>query len=88
MTLGGPGGRDVELEKGEVVVLPAGTGHCLIEAYRGLQVAGAYPQGQEWDILRDAADPATLGRIASVPWPDSDPLEGAEGALPHLWTRP
>ncbi len=85
VVLGGPSGREVEFETGDLVVLPAGTGHCLIEADAGFQVIGAYPAGQDWDLCCDAPDDATLQRILEVPLPASDPLEGPDGALPRLW---
>ena len=86
VVLGGPDGREVELETGDVVVLPAGTGHCLVEADAGFEIIGAYPAGQDWDICRAAPDEAMLRRIAHVPFPASDPLEGQDGALPGLWS--
>lgn len=85
--LGGPGGREVDLKAGDVAVLPAGTGHCLVEANAGFRIIGAYPSGQDWDMCRDAPDAATLRRIAEVPCPASDPLEGRYGALPKLWSK-
>ncbi len=85
VVLGGPGGREVELGTGDVVVLPAGTGHCLIKAEDNFQIIGAYPAGQAWDICREAPDEAMLRRIAEVPYPASDPLEGRGGALPRFW---
>lgn len=84
--LGGPGGREVDLETGDVVVLPAGTGHCLVEADPEFQIIGAYPEGHDWDMCRVAPDDATVRRIAEVPWPASDPLEGPNGALPKIWS--
>jgi len=85
VVLGGPSGPEVSFETGDVVVLPAGTGHCLVEADAGFEVIGAYPAGQEWDICRSAPDEAMLGRIAEVRYPASDPLEGRDGPLPKLW---
>jgi uncharacterized protein YjlB len=87
VVLGGPGGRQVELETGDVVVLPAGTGHCLVEADAGFEIIGAYPEGQDWDICCDAPNDTMLRRIADVTYPMSDPLEGRDGALPKLWTE-
>ena len=85
--VGARGARDVALETGDMVALPAGAGHCLVEADAGFEVIGAYPAGQEWDLCRDAPDDAMLQRISEVPFPASDPLEGPDGALPRLWRR-
>jgi uncharacterized protein YjlB len=87
--LGGPGGRRLELAAGDVVMLPAGTGHCNLGASRDLLVVGAYPRGTSWDLRR--GDPAereqVLANLRAVPLPDADPLSGADGLLPELWGR-
>jgi uncharacterized protein YjlB len=85
--LGGEKGRDFELQAGDVVVLPAGTGHKCLSASDDLLVIGAYPPGQEWDVLRGAASdrPKALKRIERVPLPESDPVYGEDGRLLELW---
>ncbi len=88
LVLGGPGGREVAMGPGDVVVLPAGTGHFRQEASRDLLVVGAYPPGQSADLCRGAATPQILARIARVPLPASDPVEGRGGALMELWSAP
>lgn len=77
--LGGPTGQTLNLEAGDVVVLPAGTGHCCIASSDDFVVVGAYPQGQEaYDTQRP--DPSlhhqALARIAAVPDPALDPVTG------------
>ena len=87
--LGGPppGGVALTAGRGDVLVLPAGTGHCRLEASDDLLVVGAYPGGMEWDVCQ--GDPAQRDRVArnlaAVPLPSTDPLHGADGALPRVW---
>lgn len=85
--LGGPNGRELEISQGDVLVLPAGTGHCNLGG-RGLLVVGAYPDGMDWDICR--GDPAehdeAVRRIQAVPQPATDPVGGATASLRSLWS--
>ncbi len=85
--LGGPDGRRFELRSGDVVVLPAGTGHRNLGSSPDLLVVGAYPDGMDWDLRR--GDPAghdeAVANIARVPLPDRDPVQGESGALVELW---
>jgi uncharacterized protein YjlB len=85
--LGGPEGRQFEVAVGDVLVLPAGTGHCNQGASGDLLVVGAYPDGMSWDIRR--GDPAehdeALKNIRAVPLPRTDPVGGSEGRLVGLW---
>jgi uncharacterized protein YjlB len=78
LELGGPQGRAFEVSAGDVVVLPAGTGHRRASADGAFTVVGAYPAGQEdYDLLR-AADDAARARIAALLAPAGDPV-GGEG---------
>ena len=78
LELGGPQGEAFEVSAGDVLVLPAGTGHRRASSKAGFTVVGAYPAGQEdYDLLR-AADDAARSRIAALGAPGGDPV-GGEG---------
>ena len=83
--LGGPGGAEVDVSPGDVVVLPVGTGHCLMAASDDFLVVGAYPRGQRWDICRQAPTAAMRARMEALPIPSCDPVQGEGGALLSLW---
>lgn len=84
---GGPQGAALDVAAGDVVVIPAGVGHCNEGADADFLVVGAYPGGAEWDVRR--GDPGerdeVLRNLAAVELPDTDPVGGAEGALRRLW---
>ncbi len=84
---GGEDGELVGLTAGDVVVIPAGVGHALINSNGDLLVVGAYADGRDWDEIRD--DPHAIAaarqRIAQVPLPDADPVDGPDGPLVKLW---
>ncbi|GBQ89900.1 hypothetical protein AA23498_0737 [Acetobacter nitrogenifigens DSM 23921 = NBRC 105050] len=85
LILGGPGAREVQVQAGDIVVLPAGVGHMNLGSDAAFEVVGAYPPGQEFDIVRRAPDNDQRTRLASLPFPSSDPVQGVDGALSRLW---
>ena len=86
LEFGGVKGRRVRLKAGDVAILPAGTGHRLIEASRGFLVIGAYPEDGAYDECADTRDRIEAAkRIAKTRKPDADPILGKNGPLTRLW---
>ncbi|MEG5262776.1 cupin domain-containing protein [Pseudomonas sp. JDS28PS106] len=88
LRLGGDQGQDIAVKAGDVLVLPAGTGHRRWRQSDDFVVVGAYPQGQEdYDIQcpEQADHAASLRRIAEVPFPERDPVAGEGGFLVQTW---
>jgi uncharacterized protein YjlB len=81
LELGGSGGKRVAVTAGDAVMLPTGTGHRAFEASDDFQVVGAYPEGQTWDICREATDEAAQARMHALPDPRRDPVTGEAGAM-------
>ena len=84
---GGENGEVFEIAPGDVVVLPAGTGHQCLNQSADLVVIGAYPRGGTYNLCRatKAEHRRALATIANVPLPDSDPAFGPKGPLLTLW---
>ena len=87
LVLGGPGGLEVDVAAGDVIVLPVGTGHCRLEASNDFLVVGAYPRGPRWDVCRSAPTAGQAARMLSLPVPAFDPVAGASGPLASRWRR-
>jgi uncharacterized protein YjlB len=84
---GGEKGRDIEIAPGDVVILPAGTGHQCLKQTPTLVVIGAYPGSGKYNLCRNTkSDHArALLTIPKVPPPAVDPVFGPEGPLLALW---
>ena len=84
---GGDAGVTITARPGDVIVLPAGTGHKKLASRGSLGIVGAYPEGTQPDTSRTCST-GDVERIASVPLPAADPVLGAGGPLFTYWLRP
>ena len=85
---GGVKGKTLRLNAGDVVVLPAGTGHQRIKASPNFMVVGAYPPDGTYDECTDTRDRQKVkGSIAKTKKPKADPVYGRTGALLQIWTN-
>jgi uncharacterized protein YjlB len=87
LMLGGPEGHALEVSPGDVLLLPAGTGHCNLGSSEDFLVVGAYPPGQHADICREAPTSTQQASINTLPFPDQDPVQGSQGAVHRFWTE-
>ena len=85
--LGGEEGEKIEMEAGDVIVIPAGVGHKKITASTDFGVIGAYPDGKDYDLLtgKEGERLRADERIAAVPLPETDPVLGKEGGIAEYW---
>jgi uncharacterized protein YjlB len=87
--IGGPYGKAVELQQGDVIILPAGVGHKCIRASKDFLCVGAYPQGKDYDINYGTASELRkcMPNIKAVPLPLKDPVYGKQGFLKSIWKQ-
>ncbi len=85
--LGGEGSDIVRIEKGDLVVLPAGTAHKRIDSGDGFAVVGVYPDGQNWDMNYGKAKEVQAAKenIPGVALPSKDPVFGENGKIFQHW---
>jgi uncharacterized protein YjlB len=85
--LGGPDNEPLRIEKGDLVVLPAGIAHKRLNSGDNFAVVGAYPQGQDWDMLYGKPEEIQQAKhnISHVPLPHTDPVFGENGKMFNFW---
>lgn len=86
---GGEAGIVLEVQAGDVVVIPAGVAHKCLDSRAGFCAVGAYPQGQRWDTCtgQPGERPRADDNIARVPLPLADPVHGPDGPLMQQWPQ-
>jgi uncharacterized protein YjlB len=74
--IGGKHSPRLAVDAGDVLVLPAGTGHARIRDSSDFSVVTACPDGQEPDFCREMASLEIVSAITDLPYPPSDPVVG------------
>ncbi|KAL1887488.1 hypothetical protein Sste5346_010187 [Sporothrix stenoceras] len=86
------GGQEIEVSVGDVIVLPAGTGHCNLQSTKDYFYVGVYPQGSpQWrnELGKGDVNHNEMRKyINAVPLPIEDPVNGPDGPLFTAWVRP
>jgi len=84
---GGDDGIVITAQPGDVIVLPAGTGHKKLSSHGALGIVGAYPAGQRPDMCTPLLSNPKRGAAAvgRVLLPQRDPVYGNGGPLFNHW---
>jgi uncharacterized protein YjlB len=85
--LGGDNGVRLKIQKGDVIILPAGTAHKNLGDENAVVCVGAYPKGKEYDMFygQEGDRPGTDENIKKVKIPDHDPVFGTQGGVLKYW---
>ncbi|KAF2136114.1 uncharacterized protein K452DRAFT_292697 [Aplosporella prunicola CBS 121167] len=69
------------VQKGDVVVVPAGVGHRLLEDREGgFEMVGSYPKGCNWDMCYgNEGEEDKVKGIGGLGWFERDPVYGDQG---------
>lgn len=87
LQIGGDDGIMVLLEKGDVLIIPAGVAHKNLGKENDVTCIGGYPHGNDYDMNygRPMERPGTDNNIAAVPLPSTDPVFGKLKGVSQLW---
>lgn len=83
----GAGRERVRLNAGDILVMPAGVSHEMVDYSNDVLVVGGYPDGRDWDNIQEAFLSEedyrhAVKRIMMLPIPARDP---ATGLVLHQW---
>ena len=72
---------EIVVERGDVMVVPAGVAHRLLEDIGGgFSMVGSYPTGKSWDMCYGhEGEEDQVNGIGSLGWFKKDPIYGEEG---------
>ena len=89
LLLGGDKGRKIKIEKGDVILIPAGVAHKNLGKEKDVICIGGYPQGKDFDMNygREGERPQADKRIAKVRILKYDPVSGEHNPLNKIWRK-
>lgn len=81
LDLFGKDGQRLKFSAGDVVLMPAGVSHAMVEHSDDVMVVGGYPDGRDWDNIQEnriteETRRAAAKRIMMLPIPVKDPVFG------------
>lgn len=81
LSVGENGWTKLWIEKGDVIVVPAGVSHEMISKSENIHICGGYPDGRDWDdvqeeFLNENDYKQMCKRIMMLPIPNKDPVTG------------
>ncbi|WP_075619592.1 hypothetical protein [Paenisporosarcina indica] len=87
LLIGGMLGALIEVKTGDVLILPAGTGHKKESSSPDFEIVGAYPEGMDYNVRtgEPGERPKVLQEIQSVKKPSTDPVYGDLGQVLQQW---
>ena len=88
LKIGGSAGQVFTFTGGDVIIIPAGVGHCSISGHSNYQFVGGYPDGNNWDLktgLEEGETATILNNLSEVKIPETDPIYGIDGFLFDIW---
>jgi len=89
LQLGGEKGITLSVEKGDVLIIPAGVAHKNLGKENDINCVGAYPYGHDYDMNygKPGERPHTDANIKKVPLPQRDPVLGLKGGIISYWNN-
>lgn len=87
LSIGGTSGITARIEKGDVVIVPAGVGLQLADASKDFKLVGAYSTKDTPTMMKDDGVGRALAeiQITATELPDLDPILGPEDGLLNIW---
>lgn len=89
LQLGGDHGMTVKIEKGDVILIPAGVAHKNMGREKDVICIGGYPRGKNYDMNYGKKEerPASDQKIEKVKTPGFDPVTGKKAPMHTVWDK-